>query len=352
MISAVRRRPARWSVLAAAAALVAAALVVAAPGTAHAAAPAPVYAPAGSIADPGVFRDSGDFYVFSTGHRGTVSRGDTAAGPWSNVGPALDGATLPPWVSTGDDIWAPDVWHTAAGYVMYYSAVATDFGGQRCIGVARSDTVGGPYRALTDQPPLVCPAGRHGGEDRVPGRPIADAGVIDPSPFVDSDGHRFLVYKTQQTPSSLRMVRLNDAGTHRFGNDSAELLRRDGIIENPTMVQRGTSFVLFASRFGFDNCSYATVWLRSADRWHFGGATEHTLLTTAGTGICGPGGADVSTSLDGGWRIFLHGWVCGTGTKPCTTGQIDGGAAHRRVLYAAILTWGSDGATPNVGEFL
>ena len=93
---------------------------------------------------------------------------------------------------------------------------------------------------------------------------------------------------------------------------------------------------MFASRFGFDNCSYATVWLRSADRWHFGGATEHTMVTTAGTGICGPGGADATTSLDG-WRIFLHGWVCGSGTKACTQSQFDTDIPKRRVLYAAIL---------------
>ncbi|MCE6997529.1 hypothetical protein LZG04_22410 [Saccharothrix sp. S26] len=47
--------------------------------------------------------------------------------------------------------------------------------------------------------------------------------------------------------------------------------------------------------------------MRSTDKWQFGGAAEHALPTTAGTGICGPGGADVTPSLDGGRRIFLHG---------------------------------------------
>lgn len=117
------------------------------------------------------------------------------------------------------------------------------------------------------------------------------------------------------------------------------------------MVQRGSQYVLFASRYGYDNCSYATVWLRSTDRWNFAGATEHSLMTSGGTGLCGPGGADVTPSLDGGWRIFLHGWVCGTGTSPCTDSQIANGVAHRRALYAAILNWASDG-TPSVGMFL
>jgi len=317
---------------------------------AQAAAPGPVYAPDNSVADPGVLRSGGDFYAFTTGPKGRVSRGDTASGPWQSVGAALDLSTPPAWMDTSADVWAPDAWQTSAGYVLYYSAVAKSFGGQRCIGVATSSGIGGPYTPIGDTP-LVCPGGRDGGEDAVPGRPIAAAGVIDPSPFQDSEGRRFLLYKTQQVPSSLRMVRLTDAGLHWAGSDSRELLQRDGIIENPTMVQRGSQYVLFASRYGYDNCSYATVWLRSTDRWNFAGATEHSLMTSSGTGLCGPGGADVTPSLDGGWRVFLHAWVCGTGTSPCTDSQIANGVAHRRALYAAILNWASD-ATPSVGMFL
>jgi len=240
---------------------------------AQAAAPGPVYAPDNSVADPGVLRSGGDFYAFTTGPKGRVSRGDTASGPWQSVGAALDLSTPPAWMDTSADVWAPDAWQTSAGYVLYYSAVAKSFGGQRCIGVATSSGIGGPYTPIGDTP-LVCPGGRDGGEDAVPGRPIAAAGVIDPSPFQDSEGRRFLLYKTQQVPSSLRMVRLTDAGLHWAGSDSRELLQRDGIIENPTMVQRGSQYVLFASRYGYDNCSYATVWLRSTDRWNFAGATE------------------------------------------------------------------------------
>lgn len=317
---------------------------------AAAAGPAPVYAPDGSVADPGVLRVDGKFFAYTTGGKGEVSRGETAGGPWDRIGPAVDMSDPPPWVDTSKALWAPDAWHVpGSGYVLYYSAAAKQFGGQRCIGAATSDNAGGPFTPRGEVP-LVCP--RHNGEDGVPGRPVSGAGVIDPSPFKDSEGTLFLLYKTQQTPSTLRMVRLGGTGLHTVGNPSGELLQRDGIIENPVMVQRGSRFVLFASRFGFDNCSYASVWLRSDSKWHFAGAAEHTLMTTSGTGICGPGGADVTPSLDGGWRIFLHGWVCGTGTAACTNSQIENGAAHRRALYAAILNWGSDNATPGVGTFL
>lgn len=315
---------------------------------ASAAAPQPVYAPSGGVADPGTVRHDSNFYVFATGGNAPVYRGDTASGPWSSQGPALEG--VGPWAASGA-VWAPDAVHTPIGWVLYYSAPARNFDGQRCIGVATASSVTGPYRPFGDSP-LICPGGRHGADDSVPGRPVLGAGVIDPSPFVDAEGRRFVLYKTQQTPSSLRMLRVNDNGTRWIGNPSGELVQRSGIIENPVLMQRGSTFVLFASRYGYNNCSYATVWLRSGNKWDFSGATEHTLLNTAGTGICGPGGADVVPSLDGGWRIFLHGWVCGTGTTPCRPADAPFTGAHRRVLYAAILHWGSDNATPNVGAFL
>ncbi|MBO0868174.1 MAG: family 43 glycosylhydrolase [Micromonosporaceae bacterium] len=312
---------------------------------AAAVAPAPVYAPLGGVADPGVVRTGGDFYVFATGSDAPVYRGDQAAGPWSPAGPALTGAGA--W-ATSNAVWAPDAVQTSAGWVLYYSAPALGMNGQRCIGVATASSVAGPY--TPNSSPLICPGGENGAVDTVPGRPVVAAGVIDPSPFQDSDGHRFVLYKTQQTPSSLRMLRLNDAGTDWIGNPSGELIRNSGIIENPAMVQQGSTFVLFASRFGFDNCSYATVYHTSTDKWNFAGTVEHSLLTSASTGLCGPGGADVTPSLDGGWRIFLHAWVC-SGTTPCVQ-RADGSlpAGSRRVLYAAVLNW--SGATPSVGAFL
>ena len=332
---------------AALAAIAVTAAVLLAPSPAAAAAPPPVFAPSGGIADPGVVRTNGDFYAFSTGTRAPLSRGDEAGGPWRDLAnPALGSAAA--WADPGA-IWAPDAVQTSAGWVLYFSAPASGKNGQRCIGTATSDSVEGPY--VPSISALICPGGSHGADDPVAGRPVAGAGVIDPSPFQATDGRRYVLYKTQQTPSSLRMLQVDDAGLAGI-DTSQELVQNSGIIENPVMVQRGNYYVLLASRFGFDNCSYATVWMRSTGRWNFANAAEHTLLSTSGTGICGPGGADISPSLDGGWRIFLHGWVCGSGTSPCRPADAPFTGPHRRVLYAAVLNWGSDGATPSVGAFL
>ena len=316
-----------------------------APPRADAAVPSPVYAPSGGIADPGIVRTNGNFYAFATGSLAPLSVGDEAGGPWSAAGHAL--ASAGAW-ATSNAIWAPDAVQTSAGWVLYYSAPAAGMNGQRCIGVATATAVTGPYTPQSQ--PLICPGGKNGAVDTVPGRPVADAGVIDPSPFQTDDGRRFVLYKTQQTPSSIRMLRLDDAGTNWIGNASGELIQNSGIIEAPVMLQRGATFVLFASRFGFDNCSYATAYYTSTNMWSFAGAAQHDLLTSSSTGLCGPGGADVSPSLDGGWRIFLHAWVC-SGTTPCrqnSSGDLPSGA--RRVLYAAVLNW--NGATPSVGAFL
>ncbi|MGW1061834.1 glycoside hydrolase family 43 protein [Micromonospora rubida] len=336
------RRP-----LLAAVAAVALAAVGAVAAPASAATPQPVYAPAGGIADPGVVRHNDNFFVFATGGRAPAYRGGTASGPWTSLGTVL--GSVPGWAESGA-VWAPDAVHTPAGWVLYYSAPAKGKNGQRCIGVATSDTVGGTYQPVGDAP-LICPGGTHGADDAAPGRPVAAAGVIDPAPFEDTEGRRFVLYKTQQTPSSIRMLRVNDNGTRWIGNPSAELVRSAGIIENPVLRQRGSTFVLFASRYGYNNCSYATVYLTSTDRWNFHGQAEHPLLTTGNTGICGPGGADLVPALvEDEQRIFLHGWIC-SGTTPCqqrADGSLPAGA--RRALYAAILRW--DGATPRVGAFL
>lgn len=314
--------------------------------------PQPVYSPTGyEAADPGVATDGNRYMIFSTGGLARTASAATPQGRWTAGGNALD--RWPGWASGAGAVWAPDAARTSAGWVLYYSLIARGFGGQRCIGTATADTIAGPYTP-SDQP-LICPV--LGGEDPVADRPVADSGVIDPTPFVDTDGSRYLLYKTQKSPGTIRMVQLSADGLHVVGSPSAELIRHDDSIENPVMVKRGDQYLLFASANWYDQCRYATVWRRSTDLWSFADKPEHVLLDQAGTGLCGPGGADVTTSngssddadVD---RILLHGWVCGGSTTPCTgEGQVTD-PTKRRVVYAAVLTWGDDGATPRVPHFL
>lgn len=317
--------------------------------------PTPVYAPtAYEAADPGVATDAGNYYIFHTGGLARTAHATAAQGPWTAGGNAL--SRWPGWANGTGAVWAPDAWRTSAGWVLYYALIAKGFSGQRCIGTAIADNPAGPYEP--SDTPLICPI--LGGEDPAADRPVAGSGMIDPNPFLDSDGSRYLLYKTQQSPGTIRMVKLSSDGLHTAGEPSHELIRHSDSIENPALVQRGDQYILFASANWYDHCNYATVWRRSTDLWSFADKTEHVLLDQANTGICGPGGADFfgtagTSGQPGGVinRIILHGWVCGGTTQPCAGGdeQVTD-PTKKRVLYAATLSWGADGATPTVPAFL
>ena len=79
--------------------------------------------------------------------------------------------------------WAPDVSQRADGrYLLYYTAHSIAINRQ-CIGAALASSPLGPFEPVGTGP-LVCDAG--------------DAGDIDPSSFVDTDGRRYLLYKNDE----------------------------------------------------------------------------------------------------------------------------------------------------------
>ncbi len=310
--------------------------------------PEPVYAPSGSAADPGLVRDEGSYYAFTTGGLARVATAKNPQGPWLPLPDAL--SRWGDWASGNGAVWAPDVVHTSAGWILYYAAQAKGFGGQRCIGTAVADHPSGPYEPSAT--PLICPKVNLAGEDLAADRPDPTSGVIDPSPFQADDGQRYLLYKTQKTPGTLRMFPLSADGLHGRGESSHELFRHADSIENPVLVQRGTEYILFASANWYDQCRYSTVWRRSSDLWSFADKPEHVLLDKANTGLCGPGGADVVADGQGPDRIFLHAWVCTDDNAPCDYDGVVTDPTKRRAMYAGVLTWGDDGATPHVPVLL
>lgn len=181
---------------------------------------------------------------------------------------------------------APDAVHTSAGWVLYYAAQAKGFKGQRCIGTAVSDNPAGPYEPSAM--PLICPT--LGGEDPAADRPDQTSGVIDPSPFQAADGQRYLLYKSQKTPGTLRMFPVSEDGLHGRGGISRVLLRHADSIENPVMVQHGGYFMLFASANCNDQCAYTTIWRRSTDLWSFADKEEHGCSTRRAPGSVVPVG--------------------------------------------------------------
>ncbi len=158
------------------------------------------------------------------------------------------------------------------------------------------------------------------------------------------------------------MVRLSDTdGTTVLGDSHQLLFSSTGsfadTIEAPSLIQNGSWFILFVAHGNFDNCGYATEWFKSQHEWSWTNTGGTTLMDSSSNGLCGPGSADVSTSeVAGQYRIFFHAWVkessgvISTTPLPSTTTP-DENVNAARVMYAAVLTFGSDGFTPTVGAF-
>ena len=346
-------RPARRSRLLAAAAAVLAVLLAATWSSGSAAGdevfpPRPLFWEA-PLADPAVVTDGSRWFAAGTGWRGGTRSSSAEHGAWTSGAPLL--AAKPAWATNGD-VWAPDLERAPDGTWLAYYAIPVaglPHAQGRCIGVATSPDLSVPFTPVHTAP-LACPARAAAppASDPVPQEGgLASQGVIDPSSYVTADGRRYLLYRTQGMPSSIRMVRLQPSGIGTAGR-SVELLRDPGVLENPVMVDRGGHHHLVMSRGDYTRCSYQTVWRRETSlkrRWQ--AAEEHVLLDRESTGICGPGGADYVEAAPGrANRLFLHGWVCDGANGPCPVGYSVGGdtaASGRRAMYVARLRWTSAG---------
>lgn len=305
-----------------------------------------------SLPDPSVVHDGTTWLAVGTGRLGRTRTTTSQYGGWVE-GPALLSHT-PAWARSGF-VWAPEVERAPdGGWIAYYSVPVAGLRGaeDRCIGVATSPALGTPF-VPDDTHPIVCPpAGLAPPADDPLASGVADlpaTGVIDPSSYVDPAGRRFLLYRTQGQPSSIRMVRLTKDGLHARGT-SIELLRTPGVLENPVMVDRGGWHHLLLSRGDYGGCGYTTVWRRSSKlRKGWQDATQHDLLTRRSTGLCGPGGTDyVEASPASANRLFLHGWVCDGVNSPCPATydqRQDPVFDGKRVLYVAQLRWTRTGPT-------
>lgn len=298
--------------------------------------------------DPTVVFDGTKWFGAATGFRGRGSVSDYDWGHWKATGDLLN--ARPAWAKFAG-VWGPDLEQSPTGWLAYYTMPSRGLPHEqdRCIGVATAPTLDVTFTPVSNRP-LVCPdySTTQPAFDPVGGRVgLPRRGVIDPSSFIAPDGRRFLMYRTQGKPSTIRMIRLNAAGTGTFGR-SRELIRDVGVLENPIMVKHGEWYYLITSRGDYGDCRYRTIWRRSKFR-HQGwqGTRGHALVNRRNSGVCGPGGADYleATSTHAN-RLFFHGWVCKGTNLPCYQ-SYQGGQDYedvgKRALYAARLLWTKDG---------
>lgn len=304
--------------------------------------------------DPAVVATPHGLVAYSTGDRVPHAWARRADGTWQRGRGVL--THRPSWSREGG-VWAVDVVRVGRQWLLYYATPVQGMGEHgRCIGVARSASARGPFRPVGSRP-LVCPSYAKVPTAQDPLLPrdptLPRAGVIDPSFFRDADQTPYLVYKTDRTPSTIRLVQLTEDGQAvAAGATSLELVRSAGVVENPSLVVRPEGYVLLVSEGDWTRCGYRTRWLRSATLGDWTLAETGMLLDTTTTGgLCGPGGADL---VDGGaTRLFLHGWTCRGTPLPCAgRGKWDHKPRQRgiRAMYAATLDW--PGGVPQVTGWL
>ena len=141
----------------------------------------------------------------------------------------------------------------------------------------------------------------------------------------------------------------------RGGGDaqSVEILRSDGVVENPAVVRRGDGYVLFHVLRQLPDLPLPHRVEALEDLTDFSAARRQTLLTRSRTGICGPGGADLARR-GGATVMFLHGWVCGPAPYAACPSEFDlvedRSLNAEASMFAARLRW-TDNDRPRLRSF-
>ena len=144
-------------------------------------------------------------------------------------------------------------------------------------------------------------------------------GSIDPSPFVDTTGTPYLVWKSNggAGTSAIWSEQLDPTGTgFAAGTAPAQLLAPDqpwesGVIEAPDLVVSDGRYFLFYSGNSWKGADYAIgVAVCSGP---VGPCTEpmSTPILSSGAHMEGPGGESVFTDASGSFWIAFHAWVPG-----------------------------------------
>jgi hypothetical protein len=219
---------------------------------------------------------------------------------WTTVGDALP--HLAPWAKPGAT-WAPSVLQRGSTFVLYYSAIYGP-SNEQCISSAVATDPQGPY-VDDSQWPIVCQ--------------LAAGGSIDPTPFVDSDGTPYLVWKSQGAngqPATLWSQQLQPDGTALVGTAPAPLLVptrtwQHGYVEGPAMIDSGGKYLLFYSGSDWKTVSYAIGYATCAGP--LGPCTDQSSqpLLGAQSGFSGPGGPSLFTDSQGNLWMAFAAWLPG-----------------------------------------
>jgi beta-xylosidase len=291
----------------------------------------------GDFADPFVALDGDQYYAFATAGQGKhvqVARSRDLQS-WMALPDALP--NLPGWISPEDGMeftWAPSVLKRADAWVLYYTARERSSGFQ-CISRAIAAHPEGPYRDDSSSP-FVCQT--------------ALCGSIDPSPFVDTTGKPWLLWKSDENssrcaaPTRIWSQALSEDGLDLKKSPTALLVANldweRALIEGPSMVRHGSSTYLFYSANRYEGSNYAVGFATCAGPQ--GPCTKMNgsapLMKSAGT-LLGPGGQEFFTDTSGDMWMAFHAW-----TAPFSSYKAGG----MRSLHLARILFGDKG--PQLGH--
>ena len=323
-------------------------------GAAPAPPPEPLFVPvlSANFPDPFILPQGGAFLAYATnaerGQANVQMARSTDLVHWEQIrdGARLHDAmpVLPLWAREGWT-WAPEVLRNGDHYLLYFTAKERRSGLQ-CVGVASATDPLGPFTSNAAEP-LVCQR--------------ALGGTIDPNAFRDADGQLYLYFKNDgnnpdfRLPTDIFAQRLAPDGLSLVGSPTA-LLRNDApweahVIESPTMVRHGESYVLFfsANHFGWEPdqrlspyaMGYATC------RGPIGPCTDapenpilHSFNDRQAGCLSGPGHQAVFEAR-GRQFIVFHAHAAARGCRRTELG---------RYMYVAPLLW--EGGAPRLGVSL
>jgi beta-xylosidase len=255
--------------------------------------------------DPMILRAGGSWYLYATGSRGSLLQvwrsSDLVS--WQRLAAPL--TALPAWSSKQAQwTWAPVVAILDDGtYAMYYTTRAQATKAQ-CISVATATDPAGPFVDSSVEP-LVCQASL--------------GGSIDPSVFVDVDGTRVLLWKSDGNCCSqhthLWSQRLAADGRSLVGK-AVSLFGDDqpwegGIVEAPSMwIVDGVYHVLYsANRWDTEQYGIGQAVCESAAGPCEKQPGNAASISARGAAVA-PGGAEF-VAIGGRLWIVHHTWSAG-----------------------------------------
>lgn len=229
---------------------------------------------------------------------------------WQDAGGALE---VPDDAPPGTEYWAPEVVWAEGRYWMYYSLGIGDSGHRLRVATATEAT--GPFRDT--------------GTVLTPDLPFA----IDPSPYRDGTGTWWMFYATDLVEGDrpgtvlavqrlVEMTRLEGAPQvilrasadwqrYQAGREVYGGVHDWHTLEGPTVLDDGDGgCIMLYSGGNWQTPGYGVA-VATAPRpegpWHED-PTRGPVVTSAGTGLAGPGHCSVLTDEDGSRHLFLHAW--------------------------------------------